>query len=86
MGEAANSDYAMVAADAIGGFISGSVAIVVGHPFDTIKVRLQAGRSQYNGGLDCLRSTIRAEGTRALYQGLISPLITNSAMGAVTFA
>eukprot|EP01048_Picozoa_sp_COSAG05_P010841 COSAG05_NODE_980_length_6311_cov_21.873632_2_plen_91_part_00 len=84
--DGATSSTSAMLADAVGGFISGSVAIAFGHPFDTVKVRLQAGRAQYSGGLDCLRSTVRAEGAQALFQGMLSPLITNSAMSAVTFA
>eukprot|EP01047_Picozoa_sp_COSAG01_P064025 COSAG01_NODE_8402_length_2796_cov_5.331850_1_plen_91_part_00 len=75
-----------VAVDSLGGFISGSVSVVVGHPFDTVKVRLQAGHSSYSGAVDCVRSTIRAEGGCALFQGMLSPLLSTSAMNAVTFA
>jgi len=76
----------LLAADSLGGFVSGSLSVIIGHPFDTIKVRLQAGHSPYASAFDCLRSTVRAEGARALFQGLLSPLLTNSAMNAVTFA
>jgi len=71
--------------DNIAGWISGSVSIIIGHPFDTIKVRLQAGHAQYAGAADCLRATVRAEGPRALFQGMLAPLISQSAMNAVTF-
>jgi len=70
----------------LGGFISGSVSLIVGHPFDTIKVRQQAGHTHYAGALDCARQTVRSEGARALWKGMLSPLLTNSAMGAITFS
>lgn len=70
----------------LGGFLSGSVSLVAGHPFDTVKVRLQAGHTSYAGASDCLRQTVRAEGIRALYKGMTSPLLANSAIGAVTFS
>jgi solute carrier family 25 carnitine/acylcarnitine transporter 20/29 len=69
-----------------GGFLSGSVSLIIGHPFDTVKVRLQAGHAQYSGAVDCLTRTVRAEGFRALYKGMLSPLLANSAMGAITFS
>jgi len=74
------------AAENVGGFISGSVSIAVGHPFDTIKVRQQAGHTAYRGALDCARETIRNEGIRALWKGMMSPLVTNSSMNAITFS
>eukprot|EP00929_Paragymnodinium_shiwhaense_P064355 TRINITY_DN32225_c0_g1_i2.p1 TRINITY_DN32225_c0_g1~~TRINITY_DN32225_c0_g1_i2.p1 ORF type:complete len:291 (+),score=37.41 TRINITY_DN32225_c0_g1_i2:65-937(+) len=70
----------------VGGFISGSVSIFAGHPFDTIKVRLQAGHSQYKGGLDCVSQLVKKEGVRALWKGMMSPLVTNSALNAITFS
>eukprot|EP01052_Picozoa_sp_SAG31_P020812 SAG31_NODE_1581_length_7834_cov_11.737298_6_plen_161_part_00 len=70
----------------VGGFISGSVAVVFGQPFDTIKVRQQAGKTKYSGSMDCLRQTVRQEGTRALFKGTLSPLVANSAMNALTFS
>ena len=51
---------------------------MVGHPFDTLKVRLQvdgaAGARKYKGPLDCLIKTVRNEGVMALYKGVRSPL------------
>jgi len=70
----------------IGGFVSGSVSIAIGHPFDTVKVRQQAGHTQYAGAIDCLRTTLRTEGARALWKGMFSPLLANSAMNAITFS
>lgn len=75
-----------IAVDCVGGFVSGSVSIAVGHPFDTVKVRLQAGYSNYSSAIDCVRSTVRAEGSRALLQGMLPPLLSTSAMNAVTFS
>jgi len=74
------------AIESAGGFLSGSVSLVIGHPFDTVKVRLQAGHTHYDGAIDCLRKTIRSEGVRALFKGMLSPLLANSSMGAITFS
>jgi solute carrier family 25 carnitine/acylcarnitine transporter 20/29 len=68
MGEAIKSFLA--------GWVGGAGIIAVGHPFDTIKTRLQAAPELYNkGALDCLKSTIKKEGPLTLYKGAI-PLLT----------
>ncbi|KAL9252822.1 Mitochondrial uncoupling protein 3-like protein [Drosera capensis] len=62
----------------IGGF-SGVVAQVVASPADLVKVRLQADghfashglRRRYSGPIDVLNKTIRAEGLRGLWRGLL---------------
>jgi len=74
------------AVENIGGFLGGSVSIVVGHPFDTVKVRQQAGHTAYASATECLRRTVQAEGPRALFKGMLSPLLANSAMSAVCFS
>ena len=66
------------------GFISGSVSIFVGQPFDTIKVRLQTN-SSFGGPLECLRHTLRTEGPRALFKGVTSPVASQSAVNATIF-
>ncbi len=38
---------------------SGAAGLVVGHPLDTVKVRLQTMR--YSGLIDCVRLTLRQE-------------------------
>ncbi|KAI8616325.1 mitochondrial carrier domain-containing protein [Chytriomyces sp. MP71] len=59
------------------GICSGATKLLVGHPFDTVKVRMQTegGFGRFKGPLDCLMSTVRAEGLRALYRGATPPLI-----------
>lgn len=48
----------------------------VGHPFDTVKVRLQTtDKSQFRGPLDCLLQTVRKEGFAGLYKGATPPLV-----------
>lgn len=48
----------------------------VGHPFDTVKVRLQTtDKSQFRGPLDCLLRTVRKEGFAGLYKGATPPLV-----------
>lgn len=87
MAAASSEDFQLRAwiVDNVGGFVSGSVAIIIGHPFDTVKVRQQAGHVQYASGMECFRATVRAEGAGALFQGMLAPLLANSAMNAITF-
>ncbi|CAO3679630.1 unnamed protein product [Umbelopsis ramanniana] len=60
------------------GAASGITKLAVGHPFDTIKVRMQTSGSadgRFKGPLDCFLSTVRKEGVRALYKGATPPLV-----------
>ncbi|KAI9000192.1 mitochondrial carrier domain-containing protein [Gaertneriomyces semiglobifer] len=67
------------------GLASGATKLLVGHPFDTIKVRMQTegGHGRFNGPLHCLRTTIRKEGARALYKGATPPLLGWALMDSV---
>ncbi|UYV80596.1 SLC25A29 [Cordylochernes scorpioides] len=67
---------------------SGVANVLVGHPFDTIKVRLQTKDSnnlKYRGAMHCLWSTVKKESPAALYKGLSSPLACTAALNAMTF-
>eukprot|EP01102_Stenamoeba_stenopodia_P004920 TRINITY_DN15424_c0_g1_i1.p1 TRINITY_DN15424_c0_g1~~TRINITY_DN15424_c0_g1_i1.p1 ORF type:complete len:307 (-),score=57.46 TRINITY_DN15424_c0_g1_i1:234-1154(-) len=73
-----------------GGF-GGACLVAVGHPLDTIKVRLQTmtvvpGQAPpYAGALDCARKTIAREGFFGLYKGMAAPLIGVTPMYAICF-
>ncbi|KAL6985782.1 hypothetical protein U1Q18_019155 [Sarracenia purpurea var. burkii] len=81
-----------VAKDLISGTIGGAAQLIVGHPFDTIKVKLQSqpvplpGQTpKFSGALDAVRQTIASEGPRGLYKGMGAPLATVAAFNAVLF-
>jgi solute carrier family 25 (mitochondrial carnitine/acylcarnitine transporter), member 20/29 len=59
------------------GGVGGVCAVVVGHPFDLVKVRLQtAEKGVYSGAMDVVRKTIAREGMRrGLYAGVSAPLV-----------
>jgi solute carrier family 25 carnitine/acylcarnitine transporter 20/29 len=61
---------------AAGGF-GGICAVVVGHPFDLVKVRLQtAERGVYSSAVDVVRKSIARDGLRrGLYAGVSAPLV-----------
>ncbi|ORX78949.1 mitochondrial substrate carrier family protein [Basidiobolus meristosporus CBS 931.73] len=76
------------AKDFIAGTFGGWAQVVAGHPFDTLKVRLQTQGNppKYNGGMDCLRITLKEEGLAGLYRGVTSPLAGIGFCNAVVFS
>ena len=63
--------------DFAAGGVGGICAVLVGHPFDLVKVRLQtAEKGVYSGAMDVVRKTIAREGpVRGLYAGVSAPLV-----------
>ncbi|KAI0468096.1 carrier protein YMC2 [Xylaria cf. heliscus] len=60
----------------VAGVFSGIAKLSVGHPFDTVKVRLQTTDPQrFSGPLQCVVQTVRHEGVRGLYKGATPPLV-----------
>lgn len=70
-------------------FIStGCTGLLVGHPFDTIKVHMQtqdAKNPQYRGSFHCLKTLIAKDSFRGLYRGMSSPMLGVSAINAIVF-
>ncbi|KAF5774624.1 putative mitochondrial carrier domain superfamily [Helianthus annuus] len=86
------SFMAEVAKDLTAGTIGGAAQLIVGHPFDTIKVKLQSQPTpppgqlpRYSGAIDAVKQTLAAEGPRGLYKGMGAPLATVAALNAVLF-
>ncbi|TKC37589.1 hypothetical protein EI555_015115 [Monodon monoceros] len=74
-----------------GGF-GGMCLVFVGHPLDTVKVRLQTQPPNlpgqppmYSGTFDCFRKTLMREGIMGLYRGMAAPIIGVTPMFAVCF-
>jgi solute carrier family 25 carnitine/acylcarnitine transporter 20/29 len=61
----------------IAGVLSGCTKLAVGHPFDTLKVRMQTEglHGRFRGPLDCMLQTLRSEGITAFYKGASLPLL-----------
>lgn len=81
-----------VAKDLTAGTFAGASQLLVGHPFDTIKVKLQSqpasmpGQApRFSGAMDAVRQTIAAEGLKGLYKGMGAPLATVAVLNAVLF-
>ena len=73
--------------DFVAGCAAGVFSTFVGHPFDTIKVRLQMGTAgaAVRGPLSCAMWTVRREGAGGLFKGLASPMLTVPLVNAVVF-
>lgn len=70
------------------GTAGGIAATLLGHPLDTLKVRLQtrdASTATFGGPWELLKQTVREEGARGLYKGITSPLGFCAALTAVLF-
>lgn len=53
------------------GGVGGVCAVLVGHPFDLVKVRLQTSeRGVYTGAIDVVRKTVAREGLRKVCRSL----------------
>lgn len=59
--------------NSVSGTFAGVAVCLTGHPFDTVKVRLQTQPTTgflYNGMLDCFVKTLKWEGFGGLYKGV----------------
>lgn len=75
--------------DFCGGLFGGVASTYIGHPLDTVKVRLQTQSKtnpQYKGACHCFRTILRQEKFRGLYKGVTSPLLGIAGMNATIFS
>ena len=59
--------------NSLSGTVAGVAVCLVGHPFDTLKVRLQTqpvNKPVYKGLIDCFFKTLKWEGIGGLYKGV----------------
>jgi len=76
----------------LAGGIGGVCGITIGHPLDTIKVRIQTAplpkpgeKPAFRGTLDCVVKTVRNEGVAGLFKGLFTPVAFSTPLCAVQF-
>ena len=70
--------------DLIDGGVAGSVSVIVGHPFDTLKVRLQTSGG---GKSSNISSSLAAfGGFSSLFRGMAAPLSTAALLNAIIFS
>ncbi|DBB06434.1 TPA: hypothetical protein ACH3X1_011992 [Trebouxia sp. C0004] len=82
-----------IAADLTAGTFAGAASLVVGHPFDTIKVKLQSQprplpgyQPQYASAMDAVRKTMAEGGVHSLFRGMGAPFATVAFYNAILFA
>ncbi|EGD79839.1 hypothetical protein PTSG_10125 [Salpingoeca rosetta] len=73
-----------LAAELLGGTVGGILQVLVGHPLDTVKVRMQSS-SYYRGVWHCMSETAQKEGLRGFYKGVGPPIVMSGALNAALF-
>ena len=68
----------------LAGSISGCAGVLVCHPFDVIRTRVQISKEN-KGALACLRDVIKESGVRGLYNGILGPLLAQAVYKATIF-
>ncbi|XP_065845965.1 mitochondrial carnitine/acylcarnitine carrier protein-like isoform X1 [Oscarella lobularis] len=74
------------------GSCGGMCLVIVGHPFDTIKVRMQTmpvpllgELPVYKNAFDCFRKTLSNESWMGLYKGMTAPLLYVIPLASISF-
>ncbi|KAM5225399.1 solute carrier family 25 member 45 isoform 1-T1 [Hipposideros larvatus] len=63
---------------------TGALGLVLGHPFDTVKVRLQT-QNTYRGIVDCMVKTYRHESLLGFFKGMSFPIASIAVVNSVLF-
>eukprot|EP00124_Ichthyophonus_hoferi_P004315 Ihof_evm1s460 gene=Ihof_evmTU1s460 len=77
--------------DFIAGGVGGVALVVVGHPLDTVKVKMQTMEVKpgipppYKGTYDCIQQTVHKDGFKGLYRGMLAPVMGVAPMYALCF-
>ncbi|VBB18130.1 Piso0_000558 [Yasminevirus sp. GU-2018] len=72
-----NHNHKQEKSEVVSGFVGGVSRALIGHPFDTIKVKIQTHPEVYKSSIECLRLTLKEGGFKALYKGVGVPVIAN---------
>lgn len=78
-----DSSWQRKAKDTFAGFVGGAVQVLVGQPFDLVKVRMQTG--QYKTIAETVTQTLAKEGPAAFYKGTTAPLFGVGACVSIQF-
>jgi solute carrier family 25 carnitine/acylcarnitine transporter 20/29 len=71
----------------MGGMLFGLVSPSVGHPFDTVKTKMQAELAYQNlGVMDTVKRIYRLDGFFGFYRGFVPPLVGSVAYRGVQFS
>eukprot|EP01104_Vermistella_antarctica_P012528 TRINITY_DN3649_c0_g1_i1.p1 TRINITY_DN3649_c0_g1~~TRINITY_DN3649_c0_g1_i1.p1 ORF type:complete len:370 (-),score=30.51 TRINITY_DN3649_c0_g1_i1:66-1175(-) len=72
----------------VSGMVGGGGGVFIGHPFDTVKVRLQTQSSSnpvFRGAVHCVTKTVKDEGPRGIFRGVGPPVMGEMATGSLVF-
>ncbi|XP_057421313.1 mitochondrial arginine transporter BAC1 [Lotus japonicus] len=74
----------------VAGLLAGVAAVATGHPFDTVKVKLQKHNTEgniirYKNGLHCTSRILQTEGIKGLYRGATSSFAGMALEGSLFF-
>uniref|UniRef100_A0A7N0VG84 Mitochondrial arginine transporter BAC1 n=1 Tax=Kalanchoe fedtschenkoi TaxID=63787 RepID=A0A7N0VG84_KALFE len=66
--------------DYVAGLLAGVATVAIGHPFDTVKVKLQKHNTEahgikYKNALHCTARILQSEGVKGLYRGATSSFV-----------
>ncbi|KAG8506538.1 Solute carrier family 25 member 48, partial [Galemys pyrenaicus] len=70
--------------DFAAGWIGGAASVIIGHPLDTVKARLQAGVG-YGNTLNCIRTLYRRESMFGFFKGMSFPLASIAVYNSMVF-
>ncbi|XP_028314714.1 solute carrier family 25 member 48 isoform X2 [Gouania willdenowi] len=70
--------------DFFAGWIGGASSVVVGHPLDTVKTRLQAGKG-YKSLVHCVLTIYRKETAAGFFKGMSFPLVSITLYNSLVF-
>ncbi len=80
--KAVSSQWRSLAAGGVGGIF----AVIVGHPFDLVKVRLQTSQPGiHSNAIDVVKKIVAKNGLRGLYVGVTAPLTGVTPMFMISF-
>jgi len=65
--------------------VGGTCAVLVGHPFDLIKVRIQTAGAAEQSVAKMLKETFAKDGVRGLYRGVSAPILATAPIFSVSF-
>lgn len=88
VGKSGDSESLLTVKDFVAGTIAGILQVLVGQPFDIIKVRIQAQspvNPYYKNPIDCAKKIYINEGFYTFYRGTLSPLVGIGACVSIQF-
>lgn len=69
------------------GVLYGTTSVAVGHPFDTVKTKMQAQEGyEAEGMFRTFGRTLKEQGVRGVYRGSLPPLLGSGLFRSTQFA